>query len=309
MREFLEREIDIVSLKTLLRVWAAKATFDREIFLPGGYETTEEELSEMVRLEKPALMARLSEYSFYPEIAGDLERVETTGVGALLRKVEKIHLTEAARYSHLHALSILPILDYILRKDREAQNIRLIARGKESRLSTDVIRELLVVLHGDRGVGPGRLRSRFQAGRRATRHHELAGGHREEDRGGPRRPRGGHLGLGYRGHEGPEQLDATPARDGRAAGRDRGRRGGGRRPADEGEASDRRGPVQVRWANVAASGKVTTDIKGSGTIQRVAGPVVTAIGLKPRMYDVVLVGTEQLMGEVIQILGEKTVVQ
>jgi len=61
--------------------------------------------------------------------------------------------------------------------------------------------------------------------------------------------------------------------------------------------------------NGAASAKVTTEIKGSGTIQRVAGPVVTAIGLKPRMYDVVLVGTEQLMGEVIQILGEKTVVQ
>jgi V/A-type H+-transporting ATPase subunit A len=60
---------------------------------------------------------------------------------------------------------------------------------------------------------------------------------------------------------------------------------------------------------VAASGKVTTGIKGTGTIQRVAGPVVTAIGLKPRMYDVVLVGTEQLMGEVIQILGDKTVVQ
>src|SRR5207245_10700104 len=61
MREFIEREIDLVNLNTLLRVWAAKATFDREIFLPGGYETTEEELSEMVRLEKPALMARLSE--------------------------------------------------------------------------------------------------------------------------------------------------------------------------------------------------------------------------------------------------------
>src|SRR3989449_5202216 len=39
MREFIEREIDLVNLKTLLRVWAAKATFDREIFLPGGYET------------------------------------------------------------------------------------------------------------------------------------------------------------------------------------------------------------------------------------------------------------------------------
>lgn len=42
---------------------------------------------------------------------------------------------------------------------------------------------------------------------------------------------------------------------------------------------------------------------------RVAGPVVTATGLRPRMYDVVLVGKEQLMGEVIQILGEKTVIQ
>src|SRR3989475_10753418 len=61
--------------------------------------------------------------------------------------------------------------------------------------------------------------------------------------------------------------------------------------------------------NVAASAKGTTEIKGTGTIQRVAGPVVTAIGVKPRMDDVMLVGTEQLMGEVIQILGEKTVVQ
>src|SRR5712691_6993956 len=58
----------------------------------------------------------------------------------------------------------------------------------------------------------------------------------------------------------------------------------------------------------------TADMKGlSNSMRRrletVARPVVTAIGLKPRMYDVVLVGTEQLMGEVIQILGEKTVVQ
>ncbi len=60
---------------------------------------------------------------------------------------------------------------------------------------------------------------------------------------------------------------------------------------------------------MAASTRGRDDIKGTGAIERVAGPVVTAIGLRPRMYDVVLVGTEQLMGEVIQILGDKTVVQ
>src|SRR5256712_12706313 len=49
--------------------------------------------------------------------------------------------------------------------------------------------------------------------------------------------------------------------------------------------------------------------KGRGEICRVAGPVVTATGLRPRMYDVQFVGTEQLLGEVIQIAGEKTIIQ
>ncbi|MGQ0536043.1 MAG: ATP synthase subunit A [Methanobacteriota archaeon] len=47
----------------------------------------------------------------------------------------------------------------------------------------------------------------------------------------------------------------------------------------------------------------------TGKIFRVAGPVVTAVGVNARMYDVVLVGKEQLMGEVIEIAGEKTVIQ
>ena len=46
-----------------------------------------------------------------------------------------------------------------------------------------------------------------------------------------------------------------------------------------------------------------------GEISRVAGPVVTAIGITPRMYDVILVGKEKLMGEVIKIVGDKTVIQ
>lgn len=145
MRRFIKREIDIVNLKTLLRAWDAKAKFEREIFLDGGDELDLESLHEMVNLDKPALMKRLADYSFYDDIAADLEKVEDTGIGALMRRVEKVHLLEAARYAHLHPLSILPILDYIVLKDREVQNIRIIARGKESGLSTETIRSLLVV--------------------------------------------------------------------------------------------------------------------------------------------------------------------
>ncbi len=46
-----------------------------------------------------------------------------------------------------------------------------------------------------------------------------------------------------------------------------------------------------------------------GTIYRVAGPVVTAVGLDARMYDVVKVGNEGLMGEVIEIDNDKTIIQ
>ncbi len=46
-----------------------------------------------------------------------------------------------------------------------------------------------------------------------------------------------------------------------------------------------------------------------GVLYRIAGPVVVAKGIKPRMYDVCRVGNENLMGEVIQIEGGKTVIQ
>jgi V/A-type H+-transporting ATPase subunit A len=47
----------------------------------------------------------------------------------------------------------------------------------------------------------------------------------------------------------------------------------------------------------------------AGEVYRVAGPVVTATGISPKMYDVIQVGHEKLMGEVIKIVGNKTVIQ
>src|SRR5438034_487744 len=61
--------------------------------------------------------------------------------------------------------------------------------------------------------------------------------------------------------------------------------------------------MAMRQRDKGATGKET------GEIFRVAGPVVTATGLRPRMYDVQFVGEEQLLGEVIQIVGEKTIIQ
>ncbi|MAH98238.1 MAG: V-type ATP synthase subunit A [Euryarchaeota archaeon] len=49
--------------------------------------------------------------------------------------------------------------------------------------------------------------------------------------------------------------------------------------------------------------------KENGVIYRISGPVVTAIGIAPRMYEVVRVGKEGLMGEVIELHGDQSVIQ
>ncbi len=52
-----------------------------------------------------------------------------------------------------------------------------------------------------------------------------------------------------------------------------------------------------------------TDVREDGVIESVSGPVVTATDLDARMNDVVYVGNEGLMGEVIEIEGNETTLQ
>ncbi len=54
--------------------------------------------------------------------------------------------------------------------------------------------------------------------------------------------------------------------------------------------------------------KKTKETK-QGVLKRIAGPVVTAVNLDAHMYDVVKVGKEELMGEVIKIEGENIIIQ
>ena len=52
-----------------------------------------------------------------------------------------------------------------------------------------------------------------------------------------------------------------------------------------------------------------TKRSGTGVLKRISGPVVTAVGLDAHMYDVVKVGKEALMGEVIKIKGDQVIIQ
>jgi len=143
--DFVRKEIDILNLKTLLRTWKAKATFDRSVFLEGGRELSPADLRGMAGLDASALLARLSTTTLYEHAGAALREIEARGVASVERALEKLHLKEASRHSHLHPLSVLPVLDYLASKAVEVENIRIIARGKEHGIPADRIRELLVI--------------------------------------------------------------------------------------------------------------------------------------------------------------------
>ena len=64
--------------------------------------------------------------------------------------------------------------------------------------------------------------------------------------------------------------------------------------------------MEIRFEKNGSEKKMSEE---KGVIYRISGPVVTAIGIAPRMYEVVRVGNEGLMGEVIELHGDQSVIQ
>jgi V/A-type H+-transporting ATPase subunit C len=74
-----------------------------------------------------------------------LEDFEDNGLNKAIQALENYVSTASRRYSYLYPLSILPILDYLLRKEKEVRNLRTIVRGKDLKLSNEQIEEIMVV--------------------------------------------------------------------------------------------------------------------------------------------------------------------
>jgi V/A-type H+-transporting ATPase subunit C len=144
-RRHIQREIDTLNLKTLLRVRYIQCEIEGEVFVEGGLEIPQDDLNEMIDMPNEQLDARLKGTSFHGVLSPLLKDIEERGLGDAMRALEKSLTRRATKYSHIHPLSILPVLDYFSRKEREVENIRIIARGKQAGLSKDVIEDMLVV--------------------------------------------------------------------------------------------------------------------------------------------------------------------
>lgn len=147
--EYFRTEIDVVNLKTLFRL-------KRETMVPadvmkytveGGLRLGPEQLDRLASANSLAeFIAMVGETYYYRDIAEAIGTIEATGsLNDVEIALEKVLISTAQTISYEFPLSIAPILWYMIRKNAEVYNLRVIARGKETRLSSDTIKKQLVI--------------------------------------------------------------------------------------------------------------------------------------------------------------------
>jgi V/A-type H+-transporting ATPase subunit C len=146
---YIRREIDTTNLMTLLKLKKEGTAAEKVIsyFIAGGEQITKDSFDSLAAMDNVDQIAgELSKFTFFEDIKDPLEAAKSSGnLGDLAMAMKRYSLRLASKMSHVYPLSILPIVDYMISKKNEVDNIRIIARGKESGLDSDLIKSLLVV--------------------------------------------------------------------------------------------------------------------------------------------------------------------
>jgi V/A-type H+-transporting ATPase subunit C len=146
-REFLEAEIDFRNVRNALRLTRSGADVDpAEYFIEGGELFDRAEISQLAG-NRSELVTRIRESRYGDELSVALDELE--GAESLIgfeHALDRALLEYSDHLSYVYPLSVCPVLAYVLAKEREVDNIRAIARGREAGLSESEIQEELVIL-------------------------------------------------------------------------------------------------------------------------------------------------------------------
>ncbi|WP_424002498.1 V-type ATP synthase subunit C [Haloarcula salina] len=145
--EFLETEVDFRNLRNALRLAHSGADVDpSEYFIEGGQLFDAQEVAQLsTNLDQLVSAVRESKYGDdLDQALSALEDAEN--LLDFERALEAALLEYADRLSNRYPLSVCPVLSYVLAKEREVDNIRAIARGREAGLGPDEIEQELVIL-------------------------------------------------------------------------------------------------------------------------------------------------------------------
>ena len=144
-REFLQAEIDFRNARNALRLARSGADIDpSEYFIEGGRLFTAGQLNALAS-NVDELVAVIRESTYGDDLAGALEDLEDAdSLIGFEHALDTALLEYSQKLSSRYPLSVCPVLSYILAKEREIENIRAIARGREAGLSVEEIETELV---------------------------------------------------------------------------------------------------------------------------------------------------------------------
>lgn len=145
-RTFVKHEIDAVNLKTLIRLKYSDIESEkiRSYMLEGGHLFGRETLKRLAQAENwDAFVTELRRFPIFTRLESKLPQ-KGGSLYQVIREIERWLLETADAFSHLYPVSVLPILSYILRKETEVNNLRIIARGKESGLEEEVVKSQVI---------------------------------------------------------------------------------------------------------------------------------------------------------------------
>jgi V/A-type H+-transporting ATPase subunit C len=145
--EFLEAEIDFSNLRNALRLARSGADMDpSEYYIEGGQLFDAATLRQLAT-DESQLIDHIRESTYGDELDDALGVLDDAE-----RLIEFEHALDAAlleyadTLSNRYPLSVCPVLSFVLAKEREVDNIRAIARGREAGLDPDAIESELVIL-------------------------------------------------------------------------------------------------------------------------------------------------------------------
>ncbi|QCC46669.1 V-type ATP synthase subunit C [Halobellus limi] len=146
-REFLEAEIDFRNARNALRLAQSGADIDpAEYYIDGGSLFSASELATLAQ-NRDELVEKIRESKYGDDLSAALDELESAESLINFERALDIALLEYTdALGHVFPLSITPIASYILAKEREVDNIRAIARGREAGLSEEQIEQELVIL-------------------------------------------------------------------------------------------------------------------------------------------------------------------
>lgn len=145
--EFLEAEIDFRNVRNALRLARSGADIDPGAYaIEGGRLFRRGELARLVT-NPDELVAAIQDSRYGDDLDDALVQLEEAdSLIGFEHALDTVLLAYTERLGNVYPVSITAVLSYMLAKEREVENIRAIARGKEAGLEESQIEEELVIV-------------------------------------------------------------------------------------------------------------------------------------------------------------------